>query len=105
MPAIPSLQIEPDSLSNPDNIDFDASVHHPFDEEQEEPEEGGTSVAVAEPGYNERGSVSTVTSARKSKYKKTVLSVLPPDMQANSRSIKFLRERSTCREDGCEIPH
>ncbi len=75
MPALPPFQIRPDSPSNTDNIDFEASVHHPFDEENEQQEEeveeeGGTAMAVAEPGYNERGSVSAVTSARKSKYKK-----------------------------------
>ena len=58
VPALPPLQIGPDSPSNTDNIEFDASVHHPFDEEkeqQEDQDEGGTAMAVAEPGYNERG--------------------------------------------------
>ena len=73
VPALPPFQIGPDSPSNTDNIEFDASFHHSFDEEkeqQEEEDEGGTAMAVAEPGYNERGSVSAITSARKSKYKK-----------------------------------
>ena len=71
VPTLPPFQIGPDSPSNTDNIDFDAVVHHPFDEEKEqheEEEEGGTAMAVAEPGHNERGSVSAVTSAGKSKY-------------------------------------
>ena len=65
VPALPPFQIGPDSPSNTDNIEFDASVHHPFDEEnkqqeEEVEEEGGTAMAVAEPGYNERGSVSSI---------------------------------------------
>jgi hypothetical protein len=39
VPALPSLQIGPDSPSNKDNIEFNASVHHPFDEEKEQQEE------------------------------------------------------------------
>ena len=40
-----------DSPSITGNIDFDASDHHPFEEEQEQQvqEEGGTSMAVAKP--------------------------------------------------------
>jgi hypothetical protein len=34
VPALPPLQIGPDSPSNTDNIELDASVHHPFDEER-----------------------------------------------------------------------
>ncbi|KAL3803411.1 hypothetical protein HJC23_009375 [Cyclotella cryptica] len=42
VPALPPFQIEgPDSPSNTDNNEFDASVHHPFDEEKEQQEEEG----------------------------------------------------------------
>jgi hypothetical protein len=70
VPALPPYQTGPNSPSNSDCREFDATVHHPFDEDEEEQEGEGTSMAVAEPGYNERGSVSAITSARKSKYKK-----------------------------------
>lgn len=39
LPELPPLQIGPDSPSNTDKIDFDAVVHHPFDEEKEQHEE------------------------------------------------------------------
>jgi hypothetical protein len=70
VPPLPALQVNPDSPSNTDTVEFDGAIHNPFDDEQDDQDEGGTSMAIAEPSYNERGSVSAVTSARKSKYKK-----------------------------------
>jgi hypothetical protein len=66
------MQMEPNSPSNIDNVELDTAVYQPFDDEQEDQEEGGTSMAmaVAEPDYHERGTVAAVTSARKTKYKK-----------------------------------
>ena len=86
-PPLPSPQVNPDSPSNTDTAEFDAAVHHPFDEEQVDQDEGGTSMAIAEPSYNERGFVSAATSAGSQSTRRRVLQILPPDMQANLRQL------------------
>jgi hypothetical protein len=60
---MPALQVNPDSPFNTDTVEFDGAVHNPLDDKQEDQDEGGTSMAIAEPSYHERGSVSAVTSA------------------------------------------
>lgn len=62
VPALPPMQIGPDSSSNIDQIEFDASVNNPFDKKARRARGRRYSIAVAKPGYNER--------ARKSKYTK-----------------------------------
>jgi hypothetical protein len=96
-PPLPTPQVNPDSPSNTDTAEFDAAVHNPFDEEQVDQDEGGTAMVIAEPSYNERGPVSAITSARKSKYKKK------RGMQAYLRSIKMLRARGYMSRGGLSI--
>ena len=97
VPPLPTPQVTPDSPSNTYTAEFDAAVYNPFDEEQVDQDEGGTSMAMAGPSYNERNSVSAVTSARKSKYKKK------RGMQAYLRSIKMLRARGYTSRGGLSI--
>jgi hypothetical protein len=82
------------------------AVYHPFDDVQEEQEEGGTSVAMAvvEPDYHERGTVDAVTSAMKTKYKQksaansTSRLVSKPKKHQIARGKRVYVERRTVKK-------